>query len=65
MPRKNPTPADNRRMAVVRLPPELLTQLDVFCKTQRLHPSRTRVIEAAIREFLQREQQAETASPAF
>ena len=59
---EKPKRYDHRRMAVVRLPPALLERLDTFCKTQRLKPSRTRVIEAAITEFLEREDQPATAS---
>lgn len=44
-----------RQLTGVRLPPELLEMLNQYCGSNKLKPSRTRVIEIAIREFLSRE----------
>jgi metal-responsive CopG/Arc/MetJ family transcriptional regulator len=50
-----PTP-QHRQLTGVRLPPELLDRLEVFCQAQKLKPSRTRVLEISIRKFLEREE---------
>ena len=52
---------DKRRMAMARMPPDLLKRLDQFCRTHPLRPSRTRVMETAIRQFLDREEQQHAA----
>ena len=48
-------PAENRIFTGLRLPPKLLARLDDYCLKQKIHPHRTRVIEVAIAEFLERE----------
>jgi hypothetical protein len=45
----------HRTMTGLRLPPELLTELDTYCRDQKYPPSRTAVLELALREFLARE----------
>jgi hypothetical protein len=57
-----PTP-QHRQLTGVRLPPDLLDRLEVFCQTQKLKPSRTRVIEISIREFLDREEDPKVMLP--
>ena len=52
----------HRQLTGVRLPPELLDRLEDFCSAQKLKPSRTRVIEVAIREFLDREESPSAAA---
>ena len=47
----------NKVQTAVRLTEELLSDLDAFCLSQKLPPSRTRVIEAAIRDYIEREKQ--------
>jgi hypothetical protein len=44
----------------LRLPPDLFDRLDLYCSSNKLKPSRTRVVEVALREFLDREFPAET-----
>jgi metal-responsive CopG/Arc/MetJ family transcriptional regulator len=48
-----------RVMAGVRMPQALLDRIDAYCARQPLQPSRTKVIELAIREFLEREEALE------
>jgi metal-responsive CopG/Arc/MetJ family transcriptional regulator len=52
--------AQQRQLTAIRLPPDLLRRLDEFRSTQPFSPSRTRVIEAAIRGFLDYEQYTKT-----
>jgi metal-responsive CopG/Arc/MetJ family transcriptional regulator len=51
---KKPT-RPNKVQTAVRLTEQLLSELDEFCLSQKLPPSRTRVIEAAIRDYIERE----------
>jgi len=44
-----------RALTAMRMAPELLDSLDTYCKTHRLRPSRTKIIETAVREFLEKE----------
>ena len=37
------------------MPAEIVDALDEYCRRDRMQPSRTRVIEVALREFLERE----------
>lgn len=62
--RKISDTSDKRRRALtaMRMEAELLETLDSYCKTHRLRPSRTAIIEAAVREFLQKEGAISTAS---
>ena len=41
-----------REQVGVKLPPELIKRLDSYCASQPAPPTRTAVIEAAIRAFL-------------
>ena len=53
---KKPTEPDaGRRMLSLRIPQSMIDALDKWCAQQRVPPDRTSVIEAAIREFLERE----------
>lgn len=56
MPAHRKRPEDIRKVAMTRLPPPLLERLDRYCATQRLKPSRTRVIEIAIADYLDKEE---------
>ena len=60
MSRKNPD--ENRIFTGLRLPPKLMTRLDDYCQKQRIPPSRTRVMEIALHEFLDRETSPPSAS---
>lgn len=44
----------NRIARTYLLDPELLRQLEAWCEAQAAAPSRTAVVEAALREFLHR-----------
>lgn len=52
---KSPNP--NRVLVSVRLTPDLVDQLHSYCRAQTVQPERTRVIETALRTFLEREAQ--------
>ncbi len=45
-----------RVLTGLRLPRKLLERVDAYCFAQPLQPSRTKVIELAILEFLEREE---------
>ena len=47
--------ADHRQLTAVRLPPPLLQRLESFRSKQPFNPSRTRIIEEALRRFLDAE----------
>jgi len=42
----------NKKMVSYALDPELLGRLDAWLKTQEFPPSKTAVVEAALRQFL-------------
>ena len=44
-----------RTIGGVRIPSELFARLDEYCAANKMKPSRTRVIEVALFEFLNRE----------
>jgi predicted transcriptional regulator len=46
----------------LRLPPDLLAQLDAWRNSQRAPTTRTAVIELAVREFLDRERARKDAA---
>jgi len=56
--RPKPDPRDNRVLTGIRLPPDLLEGVDNYCRAHEMKPSRTRIIEIAMRQFLEREKAA-------
>lgn len=49
----------NKTMPIsVRLPEDLLSDMDAWINEQRIPPGRAKVLEVALREFLDREKKA-------
>ena len=59
MPRQPNSTTGPRKLTALRLPPDILARLDAFIRGQRMPLSRTSVMELAVREFLEREEQAQ------
>jgi metal-responsive CopG/Arc/MetJ family transcriptional regulator len=45
---------EKRKAISIKLPPELLAKLDAYCKKQPHPPTRTQVIEDAIRSVVEK-----------
>jgi metal-responsive CopG/Arc/MetJ family transcriptional regulator len=43
---------ENRKAISLKLPPDLLDAVDEYCRRQPAPPTRTSVVEAAVRHFL-------------
>ena len=55
MPRmKDPNAKRNRMPSAFRLDPDLMDRVRIFCQSHHLAPTHTGVVEAALREFLDR-----------
>lgn len=46
---------ENRKLITVKLPPDLLKEIEAYRNRQPAPPSRTAVIEGAVRQLLQKE----------
>lgn len=58
MNRKDPN--QHRVFTGMRIAPDLYERLEKFCEAHKLRPTRTLVMETAIREFLDREHPVDT-----
>ena len=56
MPRSVAEGPSKRVLTGIRLPGDLIASIDAYCRSHPFRPSRTRTVERALREFLDREE---------